>query len=125
MHIKKLLGLAVIVALISLAGCASGPLSQRERYTYGGGAVGAAAGALIGAAAGGSAAVGAAIGGPVGAIGGFLLSNSLRGDGSGYRSSSPRRSSYKVDAYKSKAKTETHSQSTPSKTASGSAGEVF
>ena len=125
MVLKKILALVVMVALVSLAGCASGPLTKRERYTYGGGAAGAAAGALIGAVSGGSAAVGAAIGGPVGAVGGFLLGDSMWSGGSSHRSSRPKRSNYKVDAYKSQPKAKPGSRSASSGTASSSAGEVF
>lgn len=125
MYIRKMLSIAIILALVSLAGCASTPLTKRERYAYGGGAVGAATGALIGAVSGGSAAVGAAIGGPVGLLGGFLLSDGLRGGSSSYRSSTPRRSNYKVDAYSSKAKSGTASHPNVSRTTSGSGGEVF
>ncbi len=65
-----------VFIIVTLSGCAGGPLTTREKFTYGGGAVGAATGAIIGAATG-SAAVGALIGGPEGAIGGYLIGGSL------------------------------------------------
>lgn len=112
--------LLILIMVVSMAGCAGGPLSTRERLTLGGGALGAATGALVGAASGGSAAVGAAIGGPVGLIGGFLIGDSLQGH-SYARQSCPTRSNYQVQGYsrKSPAKAHTGSAEKPTNTAAG------
>src|SRR5688572_20488702 len=63
-------GLSVTAVL--LAGCEN--MSEREKGTVQGGAIGAVGGAVISAATGGNAGTGAAIGGAVGAIAGNLWS---------------------------------------------------
>jgi osmotically inducible lipoprotein OsmB len=70
--------LSAMLMTLMLSGCAGGPLTTREQFTYGGGVLGASTGAIIGAASG-SAAAGAAIGGPVGAVAGYLIGESLQG----------------------------------------------
>ena len=116
--------LLILVMVVSMAGCAGGPLSTRERLTLGGGALGAATGALVGAASGGSAAVGAAIGGPVGLIGGFLIGDSLQGH-SYARQSCPTRSNYQVQGYSRKAPARTHTSSAAEKPTNTAAGQVY
>ena len=64
---------------LACAGCAGGPLTQRERTTLGGAALGAGAGAIIGEAAGHRPGQGALIGGGIGALGGALLGDQLEG----------------------------------------------
>jgi YmgG-like glycine-zipper protein len=65
--------LAIVVAAVTLAGCASTP--TRDQTIVGGIAVGAGVGAAIGSAAGGppGAWAGAAIGGAAGGIVGYLI----------------------------------------------------
>jgi len=70
--------LSTMLMTLILTGCAGGPLTTREQFTYGGGVLGASTGAIIGAASG-SAAAGVAIGGPVGAVAGYLIGESLQG----------------------------------------------
>jgi hypothetical protein len=66
--------LAATLALSTLlAGCASGPLSGREKGTLAGGALGAGAGAIIGNQIHHHSAAGAAIGGAAGALGGAII----------------------------------------------------
>ncbi|MFQ5899172.1 MAG: glycine zipper domain-containing protein [Candidatus Methylomirabilia bacterium] len=68
----------VVTLVLALSGCASGPLTTRERTTLGGAALGAGTGALIGAASGGKAGIGALIGGGIGALSGALLGDQLQ-----------------------------------------------
>jgi hypothetical protein len=135
MYKARIFGLAVILFAITMAGCAGGPLSTRERYTLGGGAVGAATGALLGGVAG-NAAMGAAIGGPVGLIGGYLIGDSLQGGGYGssssYGGTCPRRTTartpeYEVRGYSRKTSTGAASSnnSNSGSRKPGGAGEVF
>ncbi len=65
------LGLAV-----ALAGCASGPLTKREKGAATGAAIGAGTGAIVGSTRG-DAAEGAIIGGAIGALTGGLLGDQL------------------------------------------------
>jgi outer membrane lipoprotein SlyB len=58
---------AFSLALVFVAACASGPLTQREKATVTGALLGAGAGAIIGNQSG-NAAEGAAIGGALGAL---------------------------------------------------------
>lgn len=67
-----------VILVLTLTGCASGPLTTRERSTLGGTAIGAGTGALIGAASGGNAGTGALIGGAIGALSGALLGDQLQ-----------------------------------------------
>lgn len=69
---------ALAVGTATLAGCAN--MSESQRTTATGGAIGAVAGAAIGAATGGSkgAAAGAVVGGALGAGGGYLWSQRMQ-----------------------------------------------
>jgi outer membrane protein OmpA-like peptidoglycan-associated protein len=69
---------AAAIAIASLSGCAN--MSETQRTTATGGAIGAVAGAAIGAATGGGkgAAAGAAVGGALGAGGGYLWSQRMQ-----------------------------------------------
>jgi hypothetical protein len=66
---QKLAICLILVALLTIGGCAG--LSQTEQRTLTGGAGGAAGGAIIGAIAG-NAGLGAAIGAGTGLLGGYL-----------------------------------------------------
>ncbi len=66
---RRLILSVIVVAMISLGGCAG--MSQTQQRTITGGAAGAAGGALIGAIAG-NAGLGAAVGGGAGLLGGYL-----------------------------------------------------
>jgi hypothetical protein len=59
--------------LLTVAGCASGGLTTRERSTLGGAALGAGAGAIIGEVTDSSPGKGALIGGAIGGLGGALM----------------------------------------------------
>lgn len=63
--------------VLFVAGCASGPLSTREKGALAGGGLGAATGAIIGSTVGAPGA-GAAIGGAAGAAGGALIGDQLQ-----------------------------------------------
>lgn len=67
----KRTGIACITAL-TVASCAGGGLTTREKTTLGGAALGAGAGALIGEATDHSPGKGALIGGAIGGLGGAL-----------------------------------------------------
>lgn len=75
MKMKRVISILSLVAL--LGGCAA-PLSQRERSTLTGGALGAGAGALIGNAVG-HPGRGALIGGGLGALGGAAIGDQMQG----------------------------------------------
>ena len=62
----------VLLATISLGGCAN--LSEQQKNTLGGAAIGTAVGAGLGAMSG-HAGTGAAVGAAAGAIGGSLMSH--------------------------------------------------
>jgi len=64
--------------LLTMAGCASGGLSPREKGTLGGAALGAGAGAIIGEATDHSPGKGALIGGALGGLGGALTGNAMQ-----------------------------------------------
>ena len=64
--------------MVTAAGCASGPLTTREKGTLIGTGLGAASGAVISSTVGHGAA-GALIGGPVGLIAGALIGDQLMG----------------------------------------------
>lgn len=66
----------ILLALITVVGCSSQPLSSREKGTLGGGALGAGLGAIIGNQVGNTGA-GIAIGGAAGAISGALIGNEV------------------------------------------------
>jgi len=72
---KIVTGMMILTLVVVLSGCAE--MSQTERSTLTGGAVGTAGGALIGAIAG-NAGLGAAIGAGVGVAGGYLLRQAQR-----------------------------------------------
>lgn len=67
---------AIALALSGLAGCAN--MTETQKTTGTGAAIGAVAGAAIGAATGGHAGTGAAIGAVVGAGGGYLWSKHMQ-----------------------------------------------
>lgn len=76
---KLIISLSTIaIAVATLSGCAN--MSETQRTTATGGAIGAVAGAAIGAATGGGkgAARGAAVGGALGAGGGYLWSQRMQ-----------------------------------------------
>jgi uncharacterized protein YcfJ len=75
MKMKRVISILSLMAL--LGGCAA-PISQRERSTLTGGALGAGAGALIGSALG-RPGRGALIGGGIGALGGAALGDQMEG----------------------------------------------
>jgi osmotically inducible lipoprotein OsmB len=87
--------LSAMLMTVILTGCAGGPLTTREQFTYGGGVLGASTGAIIGAASG-SAAAGVAIGGPVGAVVGYLIGESLQGGRVLPRKAETQRAPYRV-----------------------------
>jgi len=72
---KRLISVLTLAAL--LGGCAA-PMTQRERATLTGGALGAGAGALIGNAFD-NPGRGALIGGGIGALGGALIGDQMEG----------------------------------------------
>ncbi|PKO33074.1 MAG: hypothetical protein CVU34_14930 [Betaproteobacteria bacterium HGW-Betaproteobacteria-7] len=76
---KLIISLSTIaIGVATLSGCAN--MSETQRTTATGGAIGALAGAAIGAATGGGkgAAAGAAVGGALGAGGGYLWSQRMQ-----------------------------------------------
>jgi uncharacterized protein YcfJ len=78
---RKLVFASVLGAAVTLVGCAG--MSDTERRTMGGGAIGAAGGALIGSFSG-DAGKGALIGAGVGAIGGYLFDQHKKGEQEAY-----------------------------------------
>jgi uncharacterized protein YcfJ len=70
--------LASVIGLVALLGGCAAPMTQRERATLTGGALGAGAGALIGSAVD-HPGRGALIGGGIGALGGALLGDQMEG----------------------------------------------
>src|SRR5688572_18543461 len=75
MKMKRVMSVFALTAI--LGGCAA-PMTQRERATLTGGALGAGAGALIGNAVD-HPGRGALIGGGIGALGGALLGDQMQG----------------------------------------------
>jgi osmotically inducible lipoprotein OsmB len=69
--------MSILSLAVFLGGCAA-PMTQRERSTLTGGALGAGAGALIGGAMG-HPGNGALIGGGIGALGGAALGDQMEG----------------------------------------------
>jgi len=67
---KRMIALAVVLALFFTAGCAN--MTPTQQRALSGGAMGAAGGALVGAMVGGSPTIGAAVGGAVGTAAGAL-----------------------------------------------------
>ena len=67
----------LFVLILFVAGCASGPLSTREKGALAGGGLGAATGAIIGSTVG-APGPGAAIGGAMGALGGGVIGDQLQ-----------------------------------------------
>jgi hypothetical protein len=77
--VKSLKGKSLVVAIaLTLAGCAGGSLTTREKGTLGGAALGAGAGALIGEATDHSPGKGALIGGALGGLGGALVGGGMQ-----------------------------------------------
>jgi osmotically inducible lipoprotein OsmB len=74
-NMKRLISAFALTAI--LGGCAA-PITQRERSTLTGGALGAGAGALIGSAVG-HPGRGALIGGGLGALGGAAIGDQMEG----------------------------------------------
>jgi hypothetical protein len=72
---------SVLAAAVTLVGCAG--MSDTERRTLEGGAIGAAGGALIGSFSA-DAGKGALIGAGVGAIGGYLFDQHKKGEQDAY-----------------------------------------
>jgi osmotically inducible lipoprotein OsmB len=78
--------LTIIGLCLSLAACASGPLTAREKGTLAGGALGAGTGALVGRyALKHKTAEGAAIGGAAGALGGWIIGDQVDAASGGSR----------------------------------------
>jgi len=70
--------MAILGLSFTLAACASGPLTGREKGALAGGALGAGGGALIGKhVMHGKTAQGAAIGGAAGALGGWIIGDQV------------------------------------------------
>jgi len=70
--------LSILGLSLTLAACASGPLTGREKGALAGGALGAGGGALIGKhVMHGKTAQGAAIGGAAGALGGWIIGDQV------------------------------------------------
>ncbi len=77
--IKSVIEKGLLFAIVlTLAGCAGGPLTTRERTTLGGAALGAGAGAIIGEATDTSPGTGALIGGALGGLGGALAGGGMQ-----------------------------------------------
>ena len=77
--IRTRLALALLCTLLfTIAGCARGGLTTREKGTLGGAALGAGAGALSGEATGSGPGKGALISGTWGGLGGALRGNTLQ-----------------------------------------------
>jgi hypothetical protein len=70
-----------LTGILVLSGCAG--MSDTERRTTGGGALGAAGGALVGSFSG-HAGEGALIGAGVGALGGYLFDQHKKGEDAAY-----------------------------------------
>lgn len=68
----------VCLTALTVASCAGGGLTTREKSTLGGAALGAGAGALIGEASGGKPGKGALIGGAIGGLGGALTGSAAQ-----------------------------------------------
>ena len=113
---------AMLMTLI-LTGCAGGPLTTREQFTYGGGVLGASTGAIIGAASG-SAAAGAAIGGPVGAVAGYLIGESLQGGRAVPQRAESQKAPYRVSGGDWKFKPQDESTTTTSAESGKGAGRA-
>jgi osmotically inducible lipoprotein OsmB len=115
--------LSAMLMTLTLTGCAGGPLTTREQFTYGGGALGASTGAIIGAASG-SAAAGAAIGGPVGAVAGYLIGESLQGGRAVPQKAESQQSPYRVSGGDWQVKPQDESTATTSAESGKGAGRA-
>ena len=73
---KKYLIVAILIVGLALAGCSG--MSDTEKRTLGGGAIGAGAGAGIGAAAGNTG-LGAVVGAGAGVAGGYIYDQHQKG----------------------------------------------
>jgi len=76
-HTQSAIALVAATSVLWLSGCASTQMTDTQRRTATGAAVGTAAGAVIGSATGGRVGTGAVIGGLVGAVAGNLWSHHL------------------------------------------------
>jgi osmotically inducible lipoprotein OsmB len=115
--------LSALLMTSILTGCAGGPLTTREQFTYGGGVLGASTGAIIGSASGGAAA-GAAIGGPVGAVAGYLIGESLQGGRAVPQKAESQKAPYKVSGGGWKVKPQDESTATTSAEGGKGAGRA-
>ena len=68
-------GVLALVAALALSACAD--MSERQKGTAGGAAIGAVGGAILGKATGGKAGTGAVVGGAIGAVAGNLWSKRM------------------------------------------------
>jgi hypothetical protein len=112
-----------MLMMVILTGCAGGPLTTREQFTYGGGVLGASTGVIIGAASG-SAAAGAAIGGPVGALAGYLIGESLQGGRVDSQKAEVQKLPYRVNGYSWKLRPEEEGTATASDESGKSSGRA-
>jgi uncharacterized membrane protein len=69
--------LCTLLIALTILGWTKDFVTTSEKFTYGGGTLGAWTGAIIGAVSGNTAA-GVAVGGSVGALAGYLIGDSLR-----------------------------------------------
>jgi osmotically inducible lipoprotein OsmB len=115
--------LSTMLMTLILTGCAGGPLTTREQFTYGGGVLGASTGAIIGAASG-SAAAGVAIGGPVGAVAGYLIGESLQGGRVVPKKVEVQKLPYRVSGYSRKFKPQEENMATTSAESGKSSGRA-
>lgn len=75
--IVKRASICALLVVLTITGWTKEFVTTSERFTYGGGTLGAWTGAIIGAVSGYTAA-GVAVGGSVGTVAGYLIGNSLR-----------------------------------------------
>ena len=73
---KKYLIVAILIVGLALGGCSG--MSDTEKRTLGGGAIGAGAGAAVGAAAGNTG-LGAVVGAGAGVAGGYIYDQHQKG----------------------------------------------
>lgn len=75
--IAKRASICALLVILTVMGWTKEFVTASERFTYGGGTLGAWTGAIIGAVSGYTAA-GVAVGGSIGAVAGYLIGDSLR-----------------------------------------------
>ena len=75
--IVKRASICALLVVLTITEWTKESVTTSERFTYGGGTLGAWTGAIIGAVSGYTAA-GVAVGGSVGTVAGYLIGNSLR-----------------------------------------------